>query len=159
MNNAASEGGSVKVREDFISSLVGIGLGLYWVVMGVIYGFWEEIGPGSGFTPAIFGIVVLISGVILLWQSLRGKKNKEPVIGKGELLALFKICLAVCLVIFSVSRLGTFTSLGLLLIIGIKLLSSSWLMTLCAGVGITVVLYLVFKVWLMVPLPQGLFGF
>lgn len=147
------------MREDFISSLVGIGLGLYWVIMGIVYGFWGERGPASGFTPVVFGLVVFISGIVLLWQSLHGKQAKGCIIAKEELFALFKACLAVCLIIFSLSRLGTFTSLGLLLVIGIKLLSSSWLMAFCAGTGITVVLYLVFKIWLMVPLPQGLFGF
>jgi len=151
----------VKVREDFISSLIGLGLGLYWVTMGIIYGFWEETGPSSGFTPVVFGLIVTVSSVALFWQSLRSKKDKKQIITKRELLGLFKICLAVCIVIFCVTRLGTFTSLGLLLVIGIKVISSSyaWLMAICAGAGITVVLYLVFKVWLMVPLPQGLIGF
>jgi len=160
MRKAASEGGSVKVREDFISSLIGLGLGLYWIVMGIIYGFWEETGPASGFTPVVFGLIVTVSSVALFWQSLRSKKDKKQIITKKELLDLFKICLAVCLVIFCIPRLGTFTSLGLLLVIGIKLISSStWLMATCTGAGITVILYLVFKVWLMVPLPQGLLGF
>lgn len=148
--------------EDFISSLIGLGLGLYWVVMGIIYGFWEETGPASGFMPVIFGLIVTLSSVVLFWQSLRSKKkDKKQIITKRELLDLFKICLAVCLVIFCVPRLGTFTSLGLLLVIGIKLISPSytWLMATCTGAGITVILYLVFKVWLMVPLPQGLLGF
>lgn len=147
------------MREDFISSLVGAGLGLYWIVMGIVYGFWGETGPASGFTPVIFGFVVLISSGLLFWQNLRSKKDKKHIITKRELFFLFKVCLAVCLIIFSLSRLGAFTSLALLLIIGVKLLSSSWLMALCAGVGTTAVLYLVFKVWLMVPLPQGFLGF
>ena len=44
INNAASEGGGVKVREDFISSLIGLGLGLYWVVRGSYMAFGRN-GP------------------------------------------------------------------------------------------------------------------
>jgi|SRR5699024_3297184 len=139
-----------------MSRLLAIGLfvfAIYCINQGFFnYGFWENNTPSGGFLPAIGGIVLAITSVILII----GNNKEHTPITRNIILAV----LASMLMIFLIEYLGMILVLALFMILWLKLVENySILRSLMYGGATTIVIYIVFIVALNVPLPEGVFGF
>jgi hypothetical protein len=142
---------------DRLAALVSFVVGLHWSYKGLVYGYWMDMGPGPGFIPVLFGSLTLILSISLFLQTLR-KKGDALTVREVRTVAL--VAAAVGISIWLMHLLGTFVSLGLFLVAWLCLLEDYRLATaLKIALPTVIVAYLVFTVWLQVPLPQGLFGF
>ncbi|WP_347487775.1 tripartite tricarboxylate transporter TctB family protein [Desulfoscipio sp. XC116] len=143
---------------DRIASLVGILMGIYWAVMGFIYGFWKDFGPGSGFIPVVFGLLTAVLSLILLIQTLRVEKGES--LDRQELRVIGKIMATVAAALISLNILGTIFTLIILIIAWLRFLERyTWFSAAKVSAGTAIIAYLVFVLWLRVPLPTGVLGF
>lgn len=142
---------------DRVASLIGMALGLYWAVMGFIYGFWKDSMPASGFIPVIFGFLTALLSGILFWQTFQ---KQGEVFKAKELRVVGLIMAATAAAILLLNVLGTMLTLGIFIVTWLRGLERySWLSAVKVSVGTIAVAYLVFTAWLQVPLPVGLLGF
>jgi putative tricarboxylic transport membrane protein len=147
-------------------------LGVVAAVIGQGYGLLLANGQvGPGMVPTVSGALLAVLGAVLLLRAVREHRTSPPppvdresrdIFGRTEpervrhLWLVFGLLLAA---IFAVSLLGFLVSFG-----AFVLVVSTWverrrlLSSLAITVGAVAFIYLVFVVFLRVPLPQGLLG-
>ncbi len=118
--------------------------------------------PGAGVFPLAIGLFVLIMSGLHVVTSLvggnsaaAGSRRNEPRKSNTKewlIVALVAIYLAL------LNTIGFFTMSFLLITVCGKLMGiKEWPRALSLGLGSTIGAYLIFKLWLNVPLPSGLF--
>lgn len=150
-------------------------LGGYWVQQGIfVYKFWVKGLPGSGFMPVLFGLLLMVLTGFLLVQIVRKKiKKKDSEVAIEELddqptkdTDSYPAWLRPL-----IPALYTLISIGLMVVVGVVpamfLTAFIWLFfiakikigkSLLVTVIVTLVVYLVFVLWLKIPFPRGVFG-
>ena len=136
-----------------IVPLLSILVGVYWLFFAITkYGLWGDTSPGAGFMPAIVGIMLIVFSIFIL---------RTPVVFKAGALQkrAFYPMIAAVLALASVSLFGMVISMGLFVLLWLLILERfSFVKSATIGIGATVFVYFVFRVWLMVPFPKGLLG-
>ncbi|MGE4283008.1 MAG: tripartite tricarboxylate transporter TctB family protein [Clostridia bacterium] len=152
-------------------------LGIFTVAIGaaIIVGcFLCDLGlmskrgiPGAGFLPFWIAVGIIICGIAILTGSFKiiNKEGEEGEREKGifdkEELRNFSVVIGSSVgAIILAPYLGLITALGLAVgtmtrFFGIK----NWITVILVAVGSAVVFYLIFKLFLGVPLPVGPLGF
>jgi hypothetical protein len=124
--------------------------------------YMVENVPGPGFLPLWLGGGILLTGATIMLKALRGAYRSLPEIawpdawGWRQVTVMFG-SLAVALLLLN--QLGFLITTALFMAAVIFSLGGrSWPTLIFAPIAAAGILYLVFAVWLNVPLPQGLFG-
>jgi len=116
------------------------------------YGFWENNGPGSGFIPVIACVLLAIFTLSIFMKDIKqpsvlNKKQLYPIVGGGILLLL------------SIQVVGMILSIAVFMIVWLFAIEKSPILRASIyGLTTTAVIYIIFKVALEVPLPEGLIG-
>lgn len=126
---------------------------------------------GPGFFPTICGIAITICGILILlelWLSTAkakksGAENEElssNIFDIHELRNLLMFVVLGTFVLFLSKYLGLLLCLGLCVIAYLKVQGKEpWLKSIIIGVCMVIFLYLVFVLFLHVPVPKGPLGF
>lgn len=125
-----------------------------FAVIGVVsLGFWEKVdGPMPGFFPTIMAVVMLLASIASFFQSLKDEKAADY--EKDE----FLVIAGGAGIIAGTFVIGLLPSCYLFVILWLKIFEKSgWKETLivlavCAAISIGV-----FRLWLGVHFPMGLF--
>ena len=138
------------LRGELMLALFFTLIGVLWVVRAVRMPIWDGFAPDSGFLPLIYGVLLAILAGAVLIQLARAKHtaDAEP-IGK-PLVVMGALIAAVAALPLAGFVISVFALLLFLyaVIERLRVIHSA----IAAG-AITGFLYLVFKVWLGVPLP------
>ena len=130
-----------------------------WTSTELIY--TVEFSPGAGFFPFWLGISLLILSVVLLLNNTILKLHmteENPFPGRSALLRIISILgsLLVGLIVFE--RIGFLLTMGLLVAFLLIFLEKyRWYSGIVISALMVFAIYGVFKIWLDVPLPPGLF--
>lgn len=142
---------SIKTKQ--IIPLLLVGLGVVFAVIGFTQlGFWNSVdGPQPGFFPSIMAIVMVLSGIITFFQSLKDDNNVEYKL--PELLVI-----GAGLVIFAATFIiGLVPTIILYIILWLKLFEkSSWKATLTVLAICAFITIVVFGMWLGIQFPMGI---
>lgn len=126
--------------------------------------------PGSGFFPVWCGVAITIFGLLIILENYKkSKEAKESDDEDNELnksiinmkeLRTFAYTIGVSiLVLISTPIIGMLTSIGLAVICLVKILAEESIKkSILIGVGTSLVLYLIFIVFLGMPLPSSFIG-
>jgi hypothetical protein len=141
-------------------------VGLLFVVLGslVIWdshrvgAAWATDGPQSGYFPNIIGWILAAAGAwvagttLYAWRKLAGKVFVSYAALKPVLTMLIPTIVYVVLI----KLIGIYVA-SALYIAGFMLFQGKykWLPTLCVSVGVPLVIFLLFEIWFLVPLPKG----
>jgi putative tricarboxylic transport membrane protein len=141
---------------------VVLALGISLLVGALGFTFLSAGTPGPGFLPLLIAIGVIASGVTLLAGALRGARIVEspnwPSLAGWWHVGLMLVALA-CVFLF-LEELGFLIAVTLFMAAMIYALGErSWRMLLTVPPLSAIALYVVFAVWLRVPLPKGLITF
>jgi hypothetical protein len=132
-------------------------LGLLFAVKAVELKYMDEFAPGAGFLP-LWLALVLVALVVGFLVSTRTAKQMETVPPAGRKVLAVSAGLAACVAL--IEWLGFAVAIAayiLYLLRGVE--RRSWASAVWLAAGTTSALYLIFKVWLAVPLPEGPWGF
>ncbi|MEK5442759.1 tripartite tricarboxylate transporter TctB family protein [Fredinandcohnia sp. FSL W7-1320] len=116
------------------------------------YTFWENNAPGSGFIPLIAGLVLAVFTLNIFIKNDKKpfgfvKKQLYPFIGS-------------LIMIISIYVLGMILSIAIFIIAWLIIIEKySTLRASIYGITTTSVIYIIFKISLKVPLPEGFVGF
>jgi hypothetical protein len=135
--------------------------GALWIVQSGRLNYWGEFAPGSGFLPFWLGAAIVVLSLIVLMQSL-----VEPAAGQAGPIAAGRPGRVVAIVAGLLVCLALLTRVGFVVAIAAYLAfligwveRRSLTETVLVSLGASGALWLVFKVWLKVPLPVGPWGF
>ena len=128
------------------------------LVIGIVacIGAYElELGqlnkPGPGLWPFILAVLLVACSLILLVKDVR-KDNYEKFTGKTKLVIYSIVAIVAFIGIFK--YLGMVPAVLGLLVFQLRVVGAeSWKMSALVTAGMTVVVYLLFSLWLKIPFP------
>lgn len=152
-------------KKDLVSGSVLFGVGVILAWQTSSFTIWESYNePGPGFFP--LGIAILIIGLSLvlilkaLFMTLSSKDGQAlpttttksidfiPIVSYGGAILLFG---------FILEKVGFILAALVLMMITLKVEKKSWKITLFFSAMTVTISYLLFKILLGVPFPQGVF--
>jgi hypothetical protein len=163
-NNQAGADSSAGVPTYVIEAVVACLI----LVMGavVVYGSWAlgsgwtSDGPGAGYFPFYIGIILCISGLGTLVQSMFGKnKNTEVFVDKEQLHRVLSMFLPALVYVFAVQFLGLYVASAIYIALFMIILGKySKVKSIVVALAVVVLFFLMFEVWFKVPLFKGQFN-
>ncbi|HEY7663085.1 MAG TPA: tripartite tricarboxylate transporter TctB family protein [Xanthobacteraceae bacterium] len=123
-------------------------------------GWAKDVGPDAGYFPFYVALIMFItSGVTLVQQLLAGRPNGGgSFIGHGELIMVLQVLIPMTVFVVLAIYIGIYIST--FLFIGFFM---TWhgrypiYKTIPVALLVPIVLFVVFEIWFLVPLPKGPF--
>ncbi len=144
---------------------IALALGILYVCRHDNLQFFIRKGPGPGFMPILSGAIIGLCGAgITITGLLRLKKDSsdgdEPVATNAEWKNFFLVIGLCALTIAAAKYIGLISAITLVMVLLIRFLGPEpWKTAIPVGVVTGIVMYLIFVVFLKVPVPKGPLGF
>lgn len=155
------EGERTGVATNIIDAVVAILI----IIMGgvVIYGSrklgseWTSDGPGAGYFPFYIGLILVISGIGVLYQALAGKnKNTEVFVDREEFGRVLSVLIPAAVYVGAIQLIGIYVASAVYIALFMVFLGKySWFKSVVAALVVNAVFFMMFEVWFKVPLFKG----
>ncbi|MDS1142059.1 tripartite tricarboxylate transporter TctB family protein [Pusillimonas sp. SM2304] len=126
---------------------------------------WAVDGPESGYFPFHIGLIICIASVAVFLKAVFGKhRNREIFVSWDRFRLVLLVLLPTAFYVLVIQFLGIYVASALFIAAFMRLLGKiAWLKTVLISIGVNVLLFWMFEVQFMVPLPKGpleaLFGY
>jgi len=136
------------------------GIGLLVVIDSFRTGYqWSSDGPQPGYFPFYIGCTLIVGAIVVAVQTLLGWKkseNVEPFVTYSQLRLMMTILIPTSLFVLGVVLIGFYVS-SVLFISSFMVWQGKYSLLKSGLVGLCVsgVLFLLFDVWFLLPLPKG----
>lgn len=149
----------------FAGIFLAVGIGYEVMALSMPLGGFGS--PGPGLYPVIVGAAFILTAAACLIQNLVSSQPAAaglddagpPVQGKVEAGKAWLLVACLVLYVVALKPLGFPAALTLLLMASVRIFGyRNWLRNFALSVLMTVIAYVVFIVWLKVPLPLGILG-
>ena len=137
-------------RGELVLALFFTLIGALWMVRAVRMPVWDGFAPDSGFLPLVYGVLLAILAGMVLVQLARAKDTAETEPIRKPLIVMGALIAAVAALPIAGFVISVFALLLFLYAVVERL---RFIPSGIAAAAITGFLYVVFKVWLGVPLP------
>ena len=118
---------------------------------------WAEDGPQPGYFPFYVGLLICLSSALTAFFALRmpGEKNRSFV-DVGQLRLVLSVLIPSAVFAGLVGWLGIYVAGALFVALFMRWLGRyAWWKVALVSIGNSVVFFLIFEVWFLVPLPKG----
>ena len=118
---------------------------------------WLEEGPQPGYFPFYLGVIIAAASAVTLARALMmpAERNKAFV-QVGQLKLVLSVLVPSAVYVALVGWLGIYVSAVLFVALFMRWLGKyPWWKVAAVSVGHSVVLFLIFEIWFLVPLPKG----
>ena len=118
---------------------------------------WTSDGPGSGYFPFYIGLIIAISALGTLYQTVLGKeRNTEVFVDREQLGRVLSVLLPAAVYVGAIALAGIYVASAIYIALFMIVLGKySWIKSVIAALAINVVLFCMFEVWFKVPLYKG----
>lgn len=139
-------------------------LGSYIAITAISYGYAQGTSPASGFFPFWMGVLIAGLSIVNFVRSLIGKEHLEEELEIPGLIKSLKIGAALLVFVFTSDYLGMAIGCGLLVLVIGWIIRPEWDRVFASKIIATAILfpiaaYVMFGVYLNVPVPKGILGF
>ena len=155
------ESDHIKMRwMELIVAAFFAGIGLLVVIDSFRTGYkWSSDGPQPGYFPFYIGCTLIVGAIVVSVQTLLGWKkseNLEPFVTFAQLRLIMTILIPTCVFVLGVVLIGFYVS-SVLFISSFMVWQGQYSLLKSGLVGLCVsgVLFLLFDVWFLLPLPKG----
>ena len=120
---------------------------------------WTSDGPGSGYFPFYIGLILVISGVGVLYQSVFGKGRDTSIfVDSVQLRQVLSVLLPAALYVLAIAFVGIYIASAVYIALFMVVLGKyAPVKSVVAALVIMTVFFLMFEVWFQVPLYKGSF--
>jgi putative tricarboxylic transport membrane protein len=149
-------------RADRIAGAALLALGVGFSVGALRhYAYWGPNGPGPAFLPFWLGAVMAALAGTLLVGALRSRDAGLAWLPRGDALKRLALVLGATVALVALLNVvGMVVGTALFLIVLVRFLDRHpWPLTLAVAAAVTGVNFLVFRMWLRVPMPASVLGF
>lgn len=151
---------------DLISSLVCIGFGMIFCIGSVRYGDVRSGIPSAGFFPFVGGIMLIALSLVELISAIAAKNKKDDKSKREQFFPQrnsWKRLLLVVLALFAYALLLEYLGLLITTFLFVIFLTrfiepQKWITAIAIAFLTSTLSYVLFKLWLKVELPKGIFG-
>ena len=118
---------------------------------------WSSDGPGAGYFPFYIGLIICISSLGILYQSLLSKAaDKGTFVDREQLGRVLSVLLPVAVYIFVIVFLGLYVASAIYIALFMIILGKyNPVRSVVLGVVVSAVFFVMFEVWFKVPLFKG----
>ena len=118
---------------------------------------WTSDGPGAGYFPFYIGLIICISAVGIMVQSLSKKsRDEDTFVDREQLGRVASVLLPAALYVLAINFLGIYIASAVYIALFMVLLGKyTVLRSVVLGVAVNAVFFLMFEVWFKVPLYKG----
>jgi hypothetical protein len=118
---------------------------------------WTTDGPGAGYFPFYIGVILCISGLGTLAQTVFGKnKNREIFVDREQLGRVLSVLIPAAIYVLAVQFVGLYVASAIYIALFMIFLGKfSPLKSVIAGVAVVTLFFFMFEVWFKVPLYKG----
>lgn len=152
-------------RTGVATNIIDAAVAALIIIMGgvIIYGSrqlgseWTSDGPGAGYFPFYIGLILLISGVGVLYQALAGKdKNTEVFVNREEFGRVLSVLVPAAVYVGFIQLIGIYVASAVYIALFMIILGKfSWIKSVVAALAVNTVFFMMFEVWFKVPLHKG----
>ena len=158
---AASSGGISTRSVEIVTALLVLAFGSLVLFDSVRLGFrWAEDGPEAGYFPFYIGLIISISGVVILGQALVGRvaRERKLFVEWQPLRQVLSMLVPAMLYVLGIQLVGIYVASAVYIAVFMVWLGKySWLKGAMLGVAVSAVAFVTFEVWFQVPLYKGVF--
>lgn len=139
------------------SLLLMLGVLVMWEARRLGAG-WTSDGPGSGYFPFYIGLLITISSIGILFQSLFSKSRDTGTFATvKQTQQVASVLIPAAVYVLAVTFLGLYLASAIYIALFMIILGKySKLKSVLVGVGVGVYFFLMFEVWFKVPLYKGM---
>ena len=117
---------------------------------------WGAEGPQAGFFPFYVGSFVIVASAINILAVLRSENTGKPFAEWGQLRQVAAVLAPTAVYVAIIPTIGIYVSSALLIAVFMKWLGKyPWHWVIPVAVGVPVIIYVMFEMWFLVPLPKG----
>ena len=118
---------------------------------------WGNDGPQPGYFPFYLGVIICIASAITFGQALLLKKEKNPSFVDVEALkAVLSVLIPAAIYVSLIGWIGIYVASTLFVAVFMRWLGKyPWWKVAAVSIGNSVVFFLIFERWFLVPLPKG----
>ena len=118
---------------------------------------WAKDGPQAGYFPLRIGVIICIASVVVLLQGLFGKSaSNKTFVTLERLRPVLAVLVPTVLYVLAIQFVGIYVASTLFIAAFMRVMDkSSWLKTLLISVCVNAVLFWLFEIQFLVPLPKG----
>jgi hypothetical protein len=118
---------------------------------------WAADGPESGYFPFHIGLILCLAGAGVAAMSLFGKRrNRLIFVTWDRFRQVLMVLVPTIVYVLVIQFAGIYVASTLFIAAFMRILGKiSWLKTILVSVGVTVLLFWMFEIQFMVPLPKG----
>lgn len=116
---------------------------------------WADDGPQAGYFPMRMGVFILIASIAVIVQALM-KNDRSSFVDRHQVHQVAIVLVPLLLYVAAMQFVGIYVASALF--IGLFMIfigKFRWWQSAIAGIGINLVLFWVFEVQFLVPLPKG----
>jgi len=143
---------------EIITALMFIVVGVVVMVGSLKLGAkWGSDGPESGYFPFYISLIILICSSVTLIQSIRAKElADETFVEREPFRQVMAVLIPAALFVLGVQLIGIYVA-GVLYITFFMVWLGKYAVwkALAVGLGVSIVLYMMFEYWFQIPLPHG----
>jgi hypothetical protein len=149
---------------EVVVALILLGLGLLVIYDSRRLGAgWGSDGPEAGYFPFYIGLLMSISSVVTLGQTLFGKTGRAQAraifVERQALRQVLSVLIPGLVYVLGIQLIGLYVAsaiyiAGFMLWLG----SYGWTRSVLVGVGVSALAFVTFEVWFQVPLFKGAFN-
>jgi hypothetical protein len=155
----SSRAGGVKQRTmDIVMALFFFAIGVVMIVDNYRLGAgWAKDGPESGYFPLRVGAIICISAAILFIQTLFAKRHRDDVfVTMARLKLVLLVLVPTVLYVLAIQFIGIYVASAVFIGAFMRIMGRyGWTKTVLVSGGFAVVLFWLFEVQFLVPLPKG----
>jgi putative tricarboxylic transport membrane protein len=152
------DGVSVRSAEVAVALIIGA-LGAVVMADSVRVGIgWADDGPRAGYFPFYVGCALVIAGLGIAGQTLArwSKLAAAQFVSWAEIKPVLAVLVPTIAYVALIAWIGLYVASALYIATFMVWQGKyRWLPTLLVSVGVPVVVFLLFEVWFLVPLPKG----
>jgi putative tricarboxylic transport membrane protein len=118
---------------------------------------WIADGPQPGYFPFYLGVIICVSAAITFLFALRlPEARNKTFVERGQLRLVLSVLIPSALYVALVGWLGIYVSAVLFIALFMRWLGKyPWWKVALVSVGNSIVFFLIFERWFLVPLPKG----
>ncbi|MEJ7687344.1 MAG: tripartite tricarboxylate transporter TctB family protein [Variovorax sp.] len=118
---------------------------------------WTSDGPGSGYFPFYIGLIITISALGILYESLLSKNKKTEVfVDSVQLKRVMSVLLPATVYVLAVTFIGLYVASAIYIALFMVILGKfSWVKSVAIGLAVNTLFFFMFEVWFKVPLYKG----
>ena len=118
---------------------------------------WSSDCPGAGYLPFYIGLIICISCLGIMYQSLLSKAaDKRTFVDRERLGRVLSVLVPVAVYVFAIVFLGLYVASAIYIALFMIILGKyKPVRSVVLGVAVSAVFFLMFEVWFKVPLYKG----